>query len=247
MKRFLSTLIVLWCLILPVSALEVPKAPANFFVADFADVISPADELVLQQRAENLYHACGAQVVVVTLESLEGEALEDISLRIARDWGIGDKNKDNGLLLLFSESEERVRIEVGSGLEGAIPDSKAGRILDNDMLPAYPDYSAALSATQSTLVNEVYIEYGLSPAEDYIPIDQRYDYETDEGGGLLSTLFKIAAVVGVIILFIRHPRLLLFFLYFGGRGGRGGGFSGRGGGGGFSGGGGGFSGGGASR
>ena len=246
MKRIASLIIVLWCLILPVSALKVPSAPDNFFVADFADVISPADERVLQQRAENLYYACGAQVVVVTLESLEGEALSDISLRIARDWGIGDQDKDNGLLLIFAQSEETVRIEVGSGLEGAIPDSKAGRILDNDMLPAYPDYSTALSATQNTLVNEVYIEYGLTPAQDYTPIDERYP-DQEEGGGLLSTLFKIASIIAVIVLFIRHPRLLLFFLYFGGRGGRGGrgGFSG--GGGGFSGGGGGFSGGGAQR
>lgn len=246
MKRFIAVLSVLWCLILPVSALEVPKAPDNFFVADFADVLSPTDELVLQQRAENLYHACGAQVVVVTLESLEGEAIEDVSLSIAREWGIGDKEKDNGLLLIFAEQEVRVRIEVGSGLEGAIPDSKAGRILDNEMLPAYPDYAAGLTATQSTLIGEVYVEYGLSPAEDYTPVEERYP-DQEEGGGLLSTIVRIIVGVIVVIVLIRNPRLLMYLLFFGGRGGRGG-HSGRGGSsGGFSGGGGGFSGGGASR
>jgi len=247
MKRFIAVLPVLWCLILPVSALDVLSPTADFFVNDYANVLSAADELILQQRAENLYHACGAQVVVVTLESLEGEAIEDVSLSIARSWGIGDKEKDNGLLLLFSKDEPRVRIEVGNGLEGALPDSKAGRILDNDMLPHYPDYAAAITATQSTLVNEVYIEYGLSPEENYIPVEERYDYEENEGGGLISTLFKIAVAIGVILLFIRHPRLLLILLHFGGRGGRGGFSGGSRGGGGFSGGGGGFSGGGASR
>ena len=243
MKRIICFILVLWCLLLPVSAADVLSPTDDFFVNDYADVLSAGEELVLQQRAETLYRACGAQVVVVTVESLEGEAIEELSLRIARAWGIGDKEKDNGLLLLFSKSEPRVRIEVGSGLEGAIPDSKAGRILDTDMLPHYPDYAAAILSTQNSLINEVYIEYGLSPAEDYIPIDERGSYE-EEGGGWLSTLFKIGAVIAVIILFIRHPRLLLLLLHFGGRGGGGGS---RGGGGGFSGGGGGFSGGGASR
>ncbi len=241
MKRLATLLICLWCAVLPVSALDIPAPTRNFFVNDYADVISPPDRNTLQQRAENLYHACDAQVVVVTLESLEGEAISDVSLRLARQWEIGDKDKDNGILLIFSESEPRVRIEVGSGLEGALPDSKVGRLLDTYMLPAYPDYSAGLVATQSAIINEIYIEYGISPDGDYTPIDD-YDDNQDEGG-LFSRLFKIAGAIFLIYLFISHPRLLLYLLYFGGgRGGRGGR-----GGGGFSGGGGGFSGGGADR
>ncbi len=240
MKRLATLLICLWCAVLPVSALDIPTSPTrNFFVNDYADVISPPDRNTLQQRAQNLYYACDAQVVVVTLESLEGEAISDVSLRLARQWEIGDKDKDNGILLIFSESEPRVRIEVGSGLEGALPDSKVGRILDTYMLPAYPDYSAGLVATQNAIVNEIYIEYGISPDGDYTPID---DYDEQNEGGLFSRLFKIAGAIFIIYLFIRHPRLLLYLLYFGGRGGRGGR-----GGGGFSGGGGGFSGGGAER
>lgn len=236
-------LLLLCSALLPVSAeTDLPDPTRNFFVADFAQVIDSSDESAMQAAGEALYRASGAQVVVVTIPTLDGVAIEEYALQLARKWGIGDEEKDNGLLLLLSVAEPKVRIEVGSGLEGAIPDSKAGRILDTYMIPHYEpgQYTTGLADTYNALVNEVYIEYGLTPDADYTPIDEQYPEEKDS---VVGTIFKILLAIGAIALIIRHPELLWLFLRFGGRGGRGGGR----GSGGFSGGGGGFSGGGASR
>ncbi len=234
-------ILLICCSIFSVSAAyTIPKPTNNFFVNDFANVIDASDEQKMMAAGVALYKACDAQVVVVTIPSLEGNAIEDVSLRLAREWGIGDKDKDNGILLLLSVAEPRVRIEVGRGLEGAIPDSKAGRILDTFMIPNYQPgkFTVGLSDTYNSLVNEVYVEYGLTPQDGYIPIEGE-----EEELSFFEILILIVIIIGAILLFIRYPHL--FFLFFR-SGGRGGGFGG-GGGGGFSGGGGGFSGGGASR
>lgn len=111
-------------------AADLPKPTKNFFVNDFANVISNADEEKMQQQGEALFKECGAQVVVVTVKSLNGEDLESYSLNLARSWRIGSDKNDDGILLLLAVDERKVRIEVGYGLEGALPDSKTGRILD---------------------------------------------------------------------------------------------------------------------
>lgn len=155
-------------LIFCVAAAAKPSYPTptnEFFVNDFADCITEQDETEIALGAENLYNACKAQVVVVTVNSLDGEAIEDYSIGLAREWGIGDKDKDNGILLLLSVGDREVRIEVGSGLEGALPDSKTGRILDTYGMEHFSNnnFSAGLTAVQDSLVNEVFIEYGLEP------------------------------------------------------------------------------------
>lgn len=216
-----------------------PEPTSNFFVNDFAGVISSSDRAQMQQLGEQLYHACGAQVVVVTIQSLDGMDIADYSLRLARKWGIGDKDKDNGVLLLLSVGEPHVRIEVGNGLEGAIPDSKAGRLLDTYMIPNYTPstFSVGLRDTYNAIVNEVRIECGIDPDADYTPIEE--ENESKDTGMLL-----IALGIFIFLIIITRGRILIWI--FSSRGG--GGFSGGGfGGGGFSGGGGGFSGGGASR
>ena len=221
---------------------DIPAPTKNFFVNDFAGVIDADHERAMQIAGETLYATSKAQVVVVTIPSLDGQDIESYSMDLASEWGIGDEEEDNGLLLLLSVAEPRVRIEVGSGLEGALPDSKAGRILDTYMIPYYHEggFSQGLVDTYNALVNEVYVEYGVTP-EGYIPLGQEEEHDVSPFGWIV----RLAVIVGLIILCIRYPRLFWFILHLFSRGGghSGGGRSG----GGFSGGGGGFSGGGASR
>ena len=136
MKKIIAVLTAVFLLasasVLNVFAVSIPKATSSFFVNDFANVISNEDENKMQQQGEALYKKFGAQVVVVTIKSLDGASLEDYSLKLARSWGIGSKNDDNGILLLLAVDERKVRIEVGTGLEGALPDSKTGRHSDAD-------------------------------------------------------------------------------------------------------------------
>lgn len=241
--RFVAVLTVL--LILTVNALAgtIPNPTENFFVNDFAGVISQSDAAKMQSEGEALYKKCGAQVVVAAVKSLDGRSIEDYSLEMARTWKIGDAEEDNGILLLLSVEERKVRIEVGYGLEGALPDSKTGRILDTYGISWFKanNFSKGLAAVYDSLVNEVYIEYGYEPDSKYEPVENNY-LDSD-----LELLAYILLIIGFFIFLIIVSVLNATFRrkrkYYGG----GNHFGGHYGGGGFSGGGGSFGGGGSSR
>lgn len=225
-------------------AADLPKPTKNFFVNDFANVISNADEEKMQQQGEALFKECGAQVVVVTVKSLNGEDLESYSLNLARSWRIGSDKNDDGILLLLAVDERKVRIEVGYGLEGALPDSKTGRILDTYGVDSFKknDFSTGLAAVYDSLINEVYIEKGLDPADGYTPVE---DYSLTTNEKVIT--YGIIALIVLAFIFTNRGKRKRGFVYYGGGFG-GGGFSGSGSsGGGFSGGGGSFGGGGSSR
>lgn len=225
-------------------AADLPKPTKNFFVNDFANVISNADEEKMQQQGEALFKECGAQVVAVTVKSLNGEDLESYSLNLARSWRIGSDKNDDGILLLLAVDERKVRIEVGYGLEGALPDSKTGRILDTYGVDRFKknDFSTGLAAVYDSLINEVYIEKGLDPADGYTPVE---DYSLTTKEKVIT--YGIIALIVLAFIFTNRGKRKRGFVYYGGGFG-GGGFSGSGSsGGGFSGGGGSFGGGGSSR
>ncbi len=258
MKKIFSlaaTVCIVILMLLPfASALDIPEPTKDFFVNDFANVISESDRRTMQNQGEKLYKSCKAQVVVATVSSLGGSDLETYSLNMAREWGIGDKESNSGVLLLLAVSERKVRIEVGYGLEGALPDSKTGRILDTYGMDYFKknEFSKGLAAVYNSLVNEVYIEYGMEPEGDYQPVDD-YGSISEKAENILTV------VILVIFVLLTLFRVVLFRLFPGlrrrGRRYRGGFFGGGFGGGsfggessgGFSGGGGSFGGGGSSR
>ena len=155
------SLFLVWTL--PVMAMDVPNPNSNFYVLDQANLISTSTELDIIQTSEALYNETGAQIVVVTLENLGGYDLEQSSVKLFREWGIGDKEKNNGVLIILALEEREVRIEVGYGLEGAIPDSVAGRMLDDYMLPNLQegDYDSAFFDTYQAVLKRVMNEYGI--------------------------------------------------------------------------------------
>jgi uncharacterized protein len=239
---FAGALIILLAYASTAFAAALPSPTYEFFVNDYCNILTAADKNEIFEMGRELEEKTKAQVVLVTVRNTGDTALEDYSLQLAREWGIGDKELNNGVLLLFTADGPHSRIEVGYGLEGAIPDSKAGRILDNRLVPSYDEkdeWSGALKATYADIVNEVYAEYG----------DGETAYPEEEASPL-ETFFGAAILIGIILLIIFGRRFLGPFISFsGGSGGgysSGGGFS-SGGGGGFSGGVGGFGGGGASR
>jgi len=122
---------------LPTAALEVPTYPER--VNDRADMVDAATEARLSERLAALERSTGAQVVVLTVPSLEGEVLEDYSLRVAEQWGLGRADRDDGLLFLVARDDRKMRFEVGYGLEGTIPDVIAARILDGAVRPRFRD------------------------------------------------------------------------------------------------------------
>ena len=192
--------------------------------------------------------ATTAQVVLVTVETLNGETPAEYALELGRKWGVGNKDSDNGIVVLLSTEEREIYIAVGYGLEGALPDSKTGRIIDlygMEYLKAN-NFSKGLFEISNAVVGEVYIEYGLDAQEGYSSIATVEDEkEEDPASGIVS--WSIMIVIIAVISIVFRGRGGIFFMPFPtGRGNHHGGFGG-GGFGGFSGGGGSFGGGGAGR
>lgn len=259
MKKLFSvlsfTLILSLLLSLCSFAINLPKPTNNFFVNDFADVIDAKDEQVLMQMGKSLYSSTGAQVVVVTVYTLEGLDVADYALQLGREWGVGNKDKNNGVVLLLAVSERKITIQVGYGLEGRLTDGKTGRILDKFAIPYLKDnnFSAGISEAYKAILSEVYEEYGVAPPENF-GLDNYSSNENISGSDiqkLVKTLFIIFLITIIIVRRIGR-RHMFFGPFFGGfyngnnhHGGFGGG--GYSSGGGFSGGGGSFGGGGSSR
>ncbi len=115
--------------------LDVPKLKGR--VNDYARILSSATENQLETVLGNLEQTDSTQIVVLTLPSLEGENIEEYSIRVADSWKIGQKGLDNGAILIISKNDRKLRIEVGYGLEGTLTDLMAGRIIGNIMVPQF--------------------------------------------------------------------------------------------------------------
>lgn len=235
---------------------QYPTPTDKFFVNDFAEVMTEADKDAVYTAGAALQQATTAQAVVVTVDSLNGEPIEDYALQLGREWGVGDKEKNNGVVILLSESDREVYIAVGYGLEGALPDSKTGRIIDTYGISYFSSdkFSTGLVSVYNAIANEIYIEYGIAPAENYVPIDQLSSSKSESttaGQVIISWLVLIVLLSIYVSAFGRRGGLFLFGaprIFGGGSHFNGSGFGGSSGGfGGFSGGGGSFGGGGAGR
>lgn len=241
---------------------KIPSPTEEFYVGDFADVLSGDDAKSIlsagvaleRASAEALGRDVGAQVVAVTVKTTEGEEISEYALKLGRQWGVGNKQDNNGVVILLATEDREVYIAIGYGLEGALPDSKTGRLIDNYGLDYFAEneFSAGMLNLYNAVVREVYAEYGLDVPDDVAP-PQQYGSDTD----LQKVGYSWAVFIFVLICCLLIGRRYGLFMPFsvfggfsgrGGRGGFGGGFGGFSGGfGGFSGGGGSFGGGGAGR
>lgn len=252
------TLIFAVCLIFAGCSDDIPtsaelKATESFFVNDFANVISDADEQAIYNKGVYLNENTTAQVVVVTVDTVGEQEISDFALELGRNWGVGDKEKDNGIVILLAVNDRNIDIEVGYGLEGAMTDSKTGRILDTYGVPYFSEdnFSEGLVSVYNAVYNEVLIEYGLSPDEDYVSIEKLDSQNNAESNKIVVSWIILLAIV-MLYIFIFRGRGFFFIggppFYTGGRNHYHGGFGGGSGfGGGFRGGGGSFGGGGAGR
>lgn len=221
------------------SAADLPR-PTDW-VSDLARVIDPSQREKLTHLLTRLEAASGIEMAVVTVPSLEGEDVEGYAVRLFKEWGIGKKGKNNGLLILVSIGDRTGRIEVGYGLEEAVNDAYAGRVLREVIFPAFKngDYGQGLTLGVETIITRLQDRFKFS-LEGIAP---HHLAEQSEGRGWLALLFRLIIIIALVALFIHNP-FLFFLLLSGGRGGGRGGGGGGFGGGGFGGFGGGLSGGG---
>ncbi|MBI5633799.1 MAG: TPM domain-containing protein [Nitrospirae bacterium] len=119
----------------PAHALDIPKLTG--YVNDNAGMLSPQAKATLEQELRAFEQSDSTQIVIVTIPSLQGEVLEQYTLKVAEAWKIGQKGKDNGIIFLVSKEDRKLRIEVGRGLEGKLTDLMAGRIIDLVVKPRF--------------------------------------------------------------------------------------------------------------
>lgn len=144
-----------------------PAVPAlTGRVVDQAELLSRATEQSLTQRLAAHEDSTGNQVVVLTIASLQGRPIEDYSLSVARAWELGQAGDDNGVLLLIARDDRAMRIEVGYGLEGALPDVVAGRIIRNELRPAFRagDFDGGVQAGVGAILEAIAGTYESPPS-----------------------------------------------------------------------------------
>jgi uncharacterized protein len=229
-------------------ALEVP--PLRGRVNDYAGVMSQDQVRTLESQLAQFEQETGHQIAVLTVPTLAGEDIEGFSIRVAESWKIGKKGFDNGVILLVAVKDRKLRLEVGYGLEGVLPDAIADRIIRDYIVPRFraQDYAggviAGIDAVQKVIKQEP------------LPESARKPNQAPRSGFNSLAMFAIAFVIFALMAFSsgRRSRNQMWSgrgrryppIFWGGGGFGGGGFGGGGSGGGFSGGGGGFGGGGAS-
>ena len=188
-QKFLCFLLVLGFFVLPAFSLDVPKLETP--IMDKADVINSSDERDLNQKLTNLSNETGIQVAVLTIPSLDGEALESYSMKVVEDWKLGQKGVDNGVLLLVSIGDRELRIETGYGVEGDLTDTKCGLIIRNVITPHFQDgdYSKGIVQGVTAIVENVAVNFSEN-SENPIVLE---DDDSDDWEGFL--------VVGIFVAF----------------------------------------------
>jgi uncharacterized protein len=228
-------------------ALAAPNFPAlTGRVVDQANVIPPAKRVDLDLKLAELEMKSGIQLVVATVSSLDGEEIEPYANELFRTWKLGQKDKNNGVLLLVAPKERRVRIEVGYGLEGTLTDALSKVIITNAIAPRFKagDYGDGVTRGVDDIITVLTTDASEWQQKPSLRLDR--DPASDAGDYILLGLLLV-----LIVLLIVSPGFRWFFfnvlvnIAVSSGGSRGGGWSG-GGGGGWSGGGGSSGGGGAS-
>ena len=144
-------------------------------ITDRADLLPPSQEQKLRSILDNLNAQTGAALVVVTLPSMEGGQIDDFTNRLFEAWGVGQAGKDNGVMLLVAVKERKMRIEVGYGLEGAIPDGRAGSIRDQYILPYFKNgqMAAGIESGALALANLIAENYKIEFSESPVAPPQK--------------------------------------------------------------------------
>ena len=197
----------------PVFAQVLPEASSDFYVYDPSGTLSQeTKDFIMSVNEQYGLTEEKPQVVVAVVDSLQGETIEQYSVDLFEKWRIGNGALDNGVLILLALKEREVRFEVGYGLEGALTDSRTGKILDNNLsYLSANDFDNGLKGifTETAyVVNEEY-HYDNDVIFSGYPVDVN-QYESQNGSTFLSLIFRI-------VLF-----LIILSFFVGGRGGRGG-------------------------
>lgn len=160
-----------WFLILLAVGSQAQRLPVpplnNQRIHDQAGILSPATVQSLSQSLQHYEDTTSNQIAILTLSTLGSEAIEEYTYRVASEWKLGRADKDNGVLLLVSIQDRKMRIEVGKGLEGALTDAQSGRIIRNEMAPAFRqgNYDEGVQKGVDAIIRAIGGEYKMTDPE----------------------------------------------------------------------------------
>ncbi len=211
MKRHILTLLAILLTTTGFAFITVP--PLTGRVNDYANIISPEVQSQLENRLKRHEDSTSNQIVVLTLPSLEGEILEEAANEIFNTWKLGQRGKDNGVLLLVYVQDRTLRIEVGYGLEGVLTDAHCDRIIRNEITPYFKSkaYGEGIMAGITAIQGAI---HGTYSAEDPSFWESLTQYE---GIGFPDCLLAGSFVMGMLLVFtalaIFVEGLLSWFLF----------------------------------
>ncbi|HZM49018.1 MAG TPA: TPM domain-containing protein, partial [Vicinamibacteria bacterium] len=167
-----------------------PPAPAHYF-NDYAGVVTPDVAARLDQKLKAFDDQTSSQIVVAVFPELPSPSLEDFTVRAAQAWRVGRSKLSNGAVLFVFVKDRKMRIETGYGLEGALPDATAHRIIDERITPAFRnnDYAGGLEAGIDAMMAATRGEYTASPAPA----------RGGGSGGFGSSFFLVLLVLFIVI------------------------------------------------
>jgi uncharacterized protein len=251
-KSAAPTVLLVMLLLLPMllpAAAAAPNFPAlSGRIVDQANIIPPATAAAIEPKLADLEEKSGIQLVVATVSSLQGEEIEPYANELFRFWQLGEKTKNNGVLLLVAPNEHRVHIEVGYGLEGTLTDALSAVIIANAMTPRFKanDFGGGIERGVDDIITVLTTDSADWQGRPQVRLDSQ-DNTPSWGVPLLLIAIFVVILFSAVSPGFRSIvfQILLLLLMSSGRGGGGASWGG-GSGGGFSGGGGSSGGGGAS-
>ena len=166
MKRTLDIILFISIVLFsaPVSAQQTDFPAYSGYINDYAGIISESDKIKANSLLSELEQKTTAQLAIVTLLTTAPRDIATYAVELFEKWGIGQKNKDNGVLLLIAAKDRKVRIEVGYGLEGALPDAICSQIIYQGMIPLFKEnhYSQGILTGANTIANLIAKEYNIT-------------------------------------------------------------------------------------
>jgi uncharacterized protein len=184
-------------------ALEVPDHPAGH-ITDLTPTLSASEISFLEQKLINYDKQTTNQIAVLVITSLEGDNLEDYSIRLADKWKIGQQGKDNGIIILIVKNDRKIRIEVGYGLEGVLPDGLAGSIIRDEIAPFFRknQFFEGINQGIDAIISKISPDlYYIAPKPKKIQISKKMDW--------IKLMF-----IGILVLFVALP--IFIGIFFGG-------------------------------
>ncbi len=191
--------VLLWTA-LPWAAADIAVPPLKTRVTDFTSTLSQDQRAALEQKLAALEARKGSQVAILLVPTTQPETVEQYAIRVYDQWKLGRKGVDDGVLLLVAKNDRKLRIEVGRGLEGAIPDAFAKRIIDEEMTPRFRqgDFYGGISAGVDRVARLVAGETMPPPARPAAQPDRQSSKSGWIGDALLYGFFAVLVVANLL-------------------------------------------------